>query len=642
MKHTPPIIPPPAPSGGGKNKGKKIGKQLKSRPQKNDRLILFVVFAFAFLLYANTLNHGYVLDDDVVYLKNKDVQAGFSGIGSILHHSFIYGFTGHNDQSYRPVVSIVFAIEKQFFGNNPHTGHFINVLLFALSCVLLFWLLKRLFNAIISPLSSWRGVRGEVIPFIITLLFASHPIHTEAVANIKGRDDILNFIFFVLSLSFVLRHIDDGGKKYFILSVLFFFLALMCKEMAVTFLAIIPLTVFFFRDVPIKKIATGIIPFAAAFGIYMLIRSSVLETVTFAEKMKVMNNALASATNEPDRIATAILILGKYILLLFFPHPLSWDYSFNEIPVVSFLDIKVILTLVVFITLGFYAMISLIKLVKQPEARSEKPETAVFIFCILFFFISMSVVSNIFIMIGSTLGERFLFTPSIAFCMAVPFLLHRFGKNILIGAAAVIVLLFSFKTFSRNQDWKDNFSLFAAGVDATPNSSRAESALGSSYREMGEKEADPNKRTGFFQKAIVYYKKAIEILPDNTEALYNAGVCYYGMGDAENARKVYEQALKVSPEYTSAANNLGVIYFERKEYEPAKKYFLQAIKYDANNVDALGNLGAIYHNLGDLKTAVSYYEKALQLNPNNQNIQSNWQKAKANLNSSQQNPPLPK
>jgi hypothetical protein len=600
---------------------KERGKKANSSSPKNDRLISFIVFAFAFLLYANTLNHG------------------FSGIGSILHHSFIFGFTGHNDQSYRPVVSIIFAVEKQFFGNNPHTGHFINVLLFALSCVLLLQLVKRLFKAL-----PWGEGLGGVA---VVLLFASHPIHTEAVANIKGRDDILNFIFFVLSLSYILKHIDEGGKKYFFLSVLFFFLSLMCKEMAVTFLAIIPLTVLVFRHIPLKKIGMGLISFVAAFGVYMFIRSSVLETVTFAEKMKVVNNALAAATNGSDRIATAILILGKYLFLLIFPYPLSWDYSFNQIPIVSFSDIKVIITLLVFGGLGIYAFLSLVKLVKSPVGSRQLATSTVYSYCIFFFFITMSVVSNIFIMIGSTLGERFLFVPSMAFCIVVAYAIHPsptlpkgergsttsppLGGGFRWGVLVVVLALFSFKTFDRNKDWKDNFSLFAAGVEATPNSSRAESALGSSYREMGEKELDPNKRLDLFKKAIPYYQKAIEILPDNTEALYNAGVAYYGIGDKENALKVYEQALKSTPEYTNAANNAGVIYFERKDYENAKKYFLQAIKYAPDNSDALGNLGAIAHNTGNLKEAIEYYKHALQINPANQNVQGNLAKAENTL-----------
>ncbi len=619
---------PPKPS--RKEKGMKPGKPQKKSSSKQERFISVFIFAFAFLLYANTLNNGYVLDDDVVYLKNKDVQAGYSGIGSILHHSFIYGFTGHNDQSYRPVVLIVFAIEKQLFGNNPHTGHFINILLFGLACVLLYKLMVTLFEKYSLPTFSILNSQFS-IPLVVALLFAAHPIHTESVANIKGRDDILNFIFFELSLFFILKHIDTSKKKYFAFSVLFFFLSLLCKEMAVTFLAIIPLTIFFFRDVPLKKITIGLISFIAAFGVYMLIRKSVLETVTFAEKMKVVNNALAAAANEPDRIATALLILGKYILLLFYPHPLSWDYSFNQVPIVSFSDIKVIITLAVFGAMGIYSIWTLVNVFKNPKSKIQNPRSIVFSYSILFFFLTMSVVSNIFIMIGATLGERFLFTPSIAFCLAVPFLLNRFGKNILIGGTLIILVLFSFKTFTRNKDWKDNYSLFLSGVEATPNSSRVQSSLGASYREMAEKEPDAAKRGTLYAQAIGQYKKAIEILPDNTEALYNLGVCYYATGDKENALKVYEQALKATPEYTNAANNAGVIYFERKEYEKAENYFQQALKYDPGNSDALGNLGAINHNLGKLKEAIDYYKKALSLNPANQNVKGNLEKAEAAL-----------
>ncbi len=632
-----------------KERGKKPPLKPSAFPsRKNERLFSFIIFAFAFLLYANTLNHGYALDDDVVYLKNKDVQSGFSGIKSILNHSFIYGFTGHNDQSYRPVVLILYAIENELFGNKPSVGHFINVLLFALSCVLLYKLLNALFRNSVT-----------LVPLAAALLFAAHPVHTEAVANIKGRDDILNFIFLVLSLLFVLKHIDSGGKRNFILSVLFFFLSLLCKEMAVTFLAIIPLTVFFFRDVPVKRIITGMISFIGVFGVYMLIRSSVLDAVTFEEKMKVVNNGLAAATNGSDRIATALLILGKYILLLFYPHPLSWDYSFNQIPIVSFSNIKVIGTFLIFVVAGIYSIAIVLKRMKSPRPPlqgGERSAPEIFAYCILFFFLTMSVVSNIFIMIGATMGERFLFVPSVAFCLGVSFFLFRLGNRsntgnmghtgntrsnaispisniplITLLPLAVILLLFSYKTYSRNPDWKDNFSLFLSGLEAAPNSSRAQSALGSSYREQAEVEKDMVKRGNLYGKAIEQYMKAVKILPENTEALYNLGVCYYAIGDRENALRVYENTLKFTPEHTNAANNLGVIYFERKDYEPAKKYFLQAIQYAPANSDALGNLGAIEHNLGNLPQAIDYYRRALAINPGNQNVRGNLAKAEETL-----------
>lgn len=273
---TPPLTP------SQKERGK-ISHQSKKKPPlssgrgtggeaKKERFISLFIFAFAFLLYANTLNHGYVLDDDVVYLKNRHVQAGINGIKDILTHSFTYGFTGNNDkyQSYRPVTLIFYAIEKDFFGNNPHTGHFINVFLFALSCLLLYKLINKLFLSHGSILNTQYSI-------LIVLLFAAHPIHTEAVANIKGRDDILNFIFIVSALLFVLKFADEELKKYLWLSALFFFLSLLCKEIAVTFLAIIPLTIFFFRNVSVKKITLYSIPFVAVFGIYIGIRNSILD-----------------------------------------------------------------------------------------------------------------------------------------------------------------------------------------------------------------------------------------------------------------------------------------------------------------------------------------------------------------------------
>lgn len=249
----------------------------------------------------------------------------------------------------------------------------------------------------------------------------------------------------------------------------------------------------------------------------------------------------------------------------------------------------------------------------------------------------MSVVSNIFIMIGATLGERFLFTPSIAFCMALPLFLNRFGRNIFLVGTGIVIIIFSFKTYTRNKNWKDSFSLFLSGAEASPNSSRAQSALGSAYREMAEQEKEMVNRGNLYGKAIKQYLKAVEILPDNTEALYNLGVCYYSIGDRENALKTYEQTLKISPEYSNASNNAGVIYFERRDYDNARKYFEQSVKYDINNADALGNLGAINHNIGNMKEAVEYYRRSLAINPGNQNVQANLAKAeqalKENINS---------
>lgn len=618
-----------------KKKKPSAGKDTKPKPTnksfspKNERLFSVFLFSLSFLLYASTIGHGYVLDDDVVYLKNSIVQKGISGIPEIFSHSFIYGFTGHNDQSYRPIVQVVYAIEKSMFGNNPHVQHFINVFLFALLCLLIYRVFVKLFSGF--------NLKLQFVPETGALLFATHPIHTEVVANIKGLDEILNLLFLILSLLFILRYIETDKKLFFVFSVVFFFLSLLCKEMAVTFLVVIPLTVFFFTNLPVKRISVLTIPYLGAFVLYFFIRKAVLDVITFQEKMRVINNALAAATTESDRIATAIFILGKYIQLLFFPHPLSWDYSYNQIPIVSFSDIKVIITLVIFFILGFFAVRGIIERFNA-DHKMHHIAIMVFSYCILFFFITMSVVSNIFIMIGATLGERFLFTPSMAFCIAIPFLGYRFRKSIFFGSLGVILILFSFKTYDRNNDWKNNFSLFASGVKASPNSSRAMSAMGSAYRDSAEKQTNPQTRMELFQKALPFYLRAIEILPENTEALYNTGVTYYGLGKKQDALRMYSKALSISPEHANAANNAGVIYFEEGDYENARRYFEHALKYQPNNSDALGNIGAIKHNQKNYEEAIKYYNLALAINPMNQNVKTNLEKAKKSLAESSKQP----
>ena len=91
---------------------------------------LFAIFIFSFLLYGNTLKHDYVLDDDIVTRGNKLVQQGIEGIPFLIKKGYYYGFNGDNEGAYRPLVSVNFAIEKEFFGNNPHANHFFNVLFY--------------------------------------------------------------------------------------------------------------------------------------------------------------------------------------------------------------------------------------------------------------------------------------------------------------------------------------------------------------------------------------------------------------------------------------------------------------------------------------------------------------------------------
>jgi tetratricopeptide (TPR) repeat protein len=586
----------------------------KSNTNKiSSRFSYAIVFLISFLVYFNTLQHDFALDDDVVYLKNSFVQNGVSSIPDILSHGFLYGFNQKNDQSYRPIVLIHYAIENSIFGNNPKALHFLNVFYYSLLGMLLFYFLKSIF----------LKEKDSILLLFVCLVFVVHPIHTEVVANIKGRDEIFHALFSLLSLVFVLKYIDKSNLKYMYFSLGTFFLALLSKEMAITLLAIVPLTIYFFREVKTKKILQTSMGFILVAVFYFILRNNILDTIAFDEKMTVINNGIVAAPNFSSRLATTFYIFGDYLKLLFFPLQLSWDYSYPHFPIVGFNNIQVIIVL----------LLSIVATILSFLALSKK---SIFAYSWLFFICSFSIVSNFFILIGATLGERFLFFPSIAVAIALFALAKQLAKKIdpkyFQLALLIFIVFYSLKTVSRNKDWKNNHALFEAGAEVTPNNTRAISALATVYREKGEQTNNVNLKREYFNKAVNYYKRSIELYRDNSDSWYNLGVTYMNQGNDQAAKTTFTTLLQFNPSNLNALNNLGVINFREQNYSEAERLYLKCLEYNSNFQSAYANLGAIYHNQGNLQKAEQYYLRALQLNPKDGNTQRNFSQLKSQLN----------
>jgi len=178
-----------------KKKIKATGPSLSDNWQTNTKLHKLLIFAFAFLLYANTLTHDYTQDDAIVIYDNMFTTKGFSGIPGILKYDTFFGFFKVEGKDklvaggrYRPLTLVMFAVEYAIFGKSPFIGHLGNVLLYGLLGIVLYLLLLKLFRAREDiPLAA-------LLALVTTLLFIAHPIHTEVVANIKGRDEIMTLL----------------------------------------------------------------------------------------------------------------------------------------------------------------------------------------------------------------------------------------------------------------------------------------------------------------------------------------------------------------------------------------------------------------------------------------------------------------
>lgn len=522
---------------------------------------LAILFIFAFALYANTLDYGYTLDDPISTANNKYVAMGIEGIPTLYTKGYMYGLNGVNQGAYRPMPLISFAIEYEFIGENPAANHLINVIMYGISCIILFFVLKKLFNE-----------KHFIFAFLITMLFIAHPLHTEVVASIKSRDEIITFLFLGLTLLTLLAY--DSHKKipWLVLSGIMYYCSLISKESAFTFLAVIPATLYFFRNYSLKQIALISIPFFIAAGLYVYQRSVFLESVVASKNLDVINNTLYAAESQADRLSTAFYILSKYVWLLFVPVNMSWDYSFNQIPIIGPGDIKAIWSFLMFAGMAAYIIWGL----KRKD---------IFAYCMLFFAATISAVSNIVVDFGSTMGERFLFVPSLAFCIAlvaVLFKVFKLDENIrsfrpssgLISVVVIVLCLYSIRTVSRNVVWKNNMNLFTSGVESAPNSARTNFCLGYEYFVYGDKETVPELKDNYYRRAAEQMLVAVKIYPKYVDAHKNIGFMYYKLKDWDNAIRFLKNSIILNDSLPDANFYTALSYGYKAVYDTAHIYLI--------------------------------------------------------------------
>ncbi|MFZ4546389.1 MAG: tetratricopeptide repeat protein [Bacteroidales bacterium] len=569
------------------------------------------VFLLSFLLYSGTFGHDYVLDDSGVIEKNRIVKMGLDGIPTIFKTPYRFGVNMLDDNLYRPFSLAMFAVEWQIAPNKPMIGHLVNVIFYALSSVLLLLVLFRLFRR-----------HNPAIPIFATLLWIVHPIHTEVVANIKSRDEIMSVFFLLLTVNWFISFNLKKNLLWLAASLVSYFFALMSKEGAITFLAIMPLVGWYISENPnLKQLRiTGLFLIPAI--LFLVIRQAVLSEWASSSSTMLIDNLLIGAPDFQSRMATAIMLLGKYLFLLFAPVKLVSDYSYNQIPVTNWLDPYVLLSFVVYGGAMVFAFLRL----KIRDLLS---------FGILFFLLTMSVYSNIFMIIGSSFAERFLYLPSIGFSFVIAALLLKVFKmdskeqvslkfsaifRKMKGPSAImliILLLFGFQTISRNRDWKNGYTLFSQDVKKSPQSAHMHIYWGMALREKALEEKDPQQRNARMEKALEEFKKAAVIYPNYPDAWQQIALAYFRLGNNELSLESYQKALTLNPNEPTTYGNMGIIFFQKGDINQAIELYQKALKLDASYADAYLNLGSCYGTKGDYANAVDNFLKCIQLEPEN-------------------------
>ncbi len=566
-----------------------------SRFSLNTKLAILLGI-IACIVYFNTLSNGYVLDDFTVIKNNRIITKGISAIGEIFTTPYRRGwFITHNDL-YRPLSLAMFAVECDLGGGSPTIGHFMNMLVFAGGVSMLFIFLNSLFDQ-----------KKTAVAFIAALLFALHPIHTEVVANIKSRDELLCFFFAFLSLNLFLKYSHTGAMKQLLLGSLCFFLSYISKETVVTFLAVIPMIFFFYKNENKERSLYITISAVIVTALFLSIRFAVLRhydanTDSF---VAYMDNFLTKPPSSASALATEILILGQYLKLLFVPYPLVCDYSYNSIPFVTFGDIGVLVSLVLYVAAGVVAIYRLIKMPKDP-----------FAFAILFFLITISLFSNIPFTIGAAMAERFVYFASVGFCLIIALLIERFliGEDSGVGAIkstkvlAVLVpicIIYASICNGRNKDWFNNETLFRADVVHAVNDARLNYYLGTELvTEKSKAEGNPAVVKQIIDEGCGYLRNALSVYPEYDDAHAAIGDAFFKIGQYDSAEIHDKRALQLNPKFVIALNNLAGVYFMRSQYDTAILYCRKSIERSPDFVNAYANLGLCYMRLGKFDSSL--------------------------------------
>ena len=325
------------------------------------------------------------------------------------------------------------------------------------------------------------------------------------------------------------------------------------------------------------------------------------------------------AKDPATHFASAVMLLGKYLLLLIIPYQLVCDYSFNQIPIVGVDDISFIVSFILFATIGIYAVLNF---------RKKNP----IVFGLLFFLITLSLYSNIFFEVGSSFAERFMFLPSLGFSIFFVFLISNLlkveskvknqteieilkSKPVFTALFILILSLFSVKTITRAAEWKSQETLFSIDVKNSPNSAHMHFYRGLSIDDQAKKEKDSLKKITIRYQAVEQYEKGLSIYPEYANCFEKLGLAYNDLNDPDKSLYNFNNFIKHFPNKAEAWNFTGVIYFKQGNTDKAIENYKKAISLDSSYADAYFNMGLILGNVKRYDEAIYYFKKCIPIEP---------------------------
>lgn len=496
---------------------------------------------FSLLLYSNTLFNGF-MSDDYALLGDRNLTP--AGMAQVFSPSYWEGIPAAARGRFRPVRTLSLLADRALYGQAPRGYHLTNALLNSAAVVA-----AGYFGGLVFPAGTC---------FYGALVFAAYPVHSEAVAWVKNRSDLLCAVFYFLALIFFVLFARGKGLAAALAAAGFCSLSVLSKETGGTApLAALAVTVFFFSGEERRR---GFL----LSGLLLAFTAGWFVSKEFWWKGELL--AAGGAADAYTQLRMVLYTTGKYLGLLFFPFRLSAEHGFDLMkgPPVSSL-----LALAGFLGLGGLAW-----------ARKDRELG----FSLVWVVILLLPVANIVYLESRPLAEQRLYLPAAGFAWLGALAFHRLrGRKYAGPLAAVLLLGLSSAAFSRNFVWKNDLTFWSDAVRKNPGNYRANYNLAAEYQ-----------RRGLFQEAIGHYRTA-SLDADLPEIYYGLAFCYDKVGEyplsLENYAMAARLAQKPSPDLY---NNMGIVYEKTGNLKKAEALYRMALAADPAYGPAAKNLEGLW------------------------------------------------
>ncbi|QWR76116.1 tetratricopeptide repeat protein [Candidatus Magnetomonas plexicatena] len=567
-------------------------KNISDKLLRNSLLQAATILIITLAAYSNTLNVPFQLDDAGNIINNaliKDYR-NFINPFAVGAGTMEYGFKS------RFVGYFTLAVNYWILGANVFSYHLFNITVHLFNSILVLILVKLLLK---TPYYKDLN-RSEYLPFLTAMVFALHPIQTQAVTYIVQRLTSLCALFYLAAVVFYLMARLCTSKKrvfYYALSIISTVLAMKTKETAFTLPFMLTLIEFSFFTDNFKKKLENLSSFYLTLVIIPLtiFGGSAKTGGALAESLSVVSYDEISRW---DYLRTQFPVIVQYLKLLFLPIGQNLDYDFPVFK--NFFDVRVMFSFLLLLGIFLFA-VYLYKISKShPIAKLAG-------FGILWFFLALSVESSV-IPIADVIFEHRLYLPSVGFFLSVLigvlYVTTRLNQRYFIIPAALLTITLAVLTYQRNSVWGNSVTLWQDTALKSPGKARPHNNYGNALFANGQIEA-----------ALKEYLEAVRLKPQYYEAWYNLGKAHEKLKNPVLAEKEYVEAIRLKPDFAEAFNNLAGIYEKRGDKQLAFSYYSKAVTLKPDFPEALNNIGLMYESNRKLDIAMQHYQRALSIDP---------------------------